>query len=213
MTPRLTVNLGLRYDHNLVPKDINGVSRTLRFDLDPSGPVLWPAPGEVVDELYFNKQRHWAPRLGFAYQMSERLVFRGGYGVFNMALHLDNINTLGTNPPTASVQVTNPDLESARHDCEPVPRRARAGEHDLQRHVGGGRSQSPGRLLPELERGGRLRVVARGGRRSALRRLEGQQPGHEPDELQQPRSRSRPPAPSNSSRVVRTRRSAASACG
>ena len=32
-TPRLTVNLGLRYDKNLPPKDINGVSRTLRFDL------------------------------------------------------------------------------------------------------------------------------------------------------------------------------------
>jgi outer membrane receptor protein involved in Fe transport len=44
MTPRVTVNLGLRYDHNLPPKDSNGVSRTLRFDLDPSGPVLWPAP-------------------------------------------------------------------------------------------------------------------------------------------------------------------------
>ena len=28
-----------------------------------------------------------------------------------MALHLDNINTLGTNPPTgASIQVTNPTL-------------------------------------------------------------------------------------------------------
>lgn len=40
--------------------------------------------------------------------MTDKLVFRGGYGVFNMALHLDNINTLGTNPPTASVQVTNP---------------------------------------------------------------------------------------------------------
>jgi outer membrane receptor protein involved in Fe transport len=83
MTPRLTLNLGLRYDHNQVPKDINGVSRTLRFDLDPSGPVLWPGPGEVVDALYFNKHRHWAPRVGGACQVSDRLVFRGGYGVFN----------------------------------------------------------------------------------------------------------------------------------
>jgi hypothetical protein len=66
-----------------VPKDINGASRTLRFDLDPSGPVLWPGPGEVVDALYFNKHRHWAPRVGGAYQMTDRLVFRGGYGVFN----------------------------------------------------------------------------------------------------------------------------------
>ena len=121
MTPRLTVNLGLRYDHNRPPKDVNGVSRTLRFDLDPSGPVLWPGPGEVVDELYFNKHRHWAPRLGFAYQMTERMVLRGGYGVFNMALHLDNINTLGTNPPTASVQVTNPTLNPVATLANPFP--------------------------------------------------------------------------------------------
>ena len=120
-TPRLTVNLGLRYDHNFAPKDINGVSRTLRFDLDPSGPVLWPGPGEVVDQLYFNEHRHWAPRLGFAYQLSNQLVVRGGYGVFNMALHLDNINTLGTNPPTASVQVTNPTTNPQATIAFPFP--------------------------------------------------------------------------------------------
>lgn len=120
-TPRLTVNLGLRYDHNLPPQDINGVSRTLRFDLDPRGPVLWPGPGEVVDQLYFNKHRHWAPRLGFAYQLNNRTVVRGGYGVFNMALHLDNINTLGTNPPTASVQVTNPTLNPSATIATPFP--------------------------------------------------------------------------------------------
>jgi len=122
ISPRLTVNLGVRFDHNQVPKDINGVSRTLRFDLDPSGPVLWPEPGEVVDQLYFNKHRKWAPRLGFAYQLNEKMVFRGGYGVFNMALHLDNINTLGTNPPTgASIQVTNPSLNPIATIANPFP--------------------------------------------------------------------------------------------
>jgi outer membrane receptor protein involved in Fe transport len=120
--PRLTVNLGLRYDHNKVPVDINGVSRTLRFDLDPNGPVLWPEPGEVVEDgLYFNKHRHWAPRLGFAYQLTENAVVRGGYGVFNMALHLDNINTLGTNPPNASVQVTNPSVNPVATLGNPLP--------------------------------------------------------------------------------------------
>jgi outer membrane receptor protein involved in Fe transport len=121
VTPRFTLNLGIRYDRNQVPTDVNGVSRTLRFDLDPSGPVLWPEAGEVVDQLYFNKHRRWAPRLGFAYQMNERMVIRGGYGVFNMALHLDNINTLGTNPPTASVQVTNPTLNPIATLANPFP--------------------------------------------------------------------------------------------
>lgn len=119
---RLTLNLGLRYDHNFVPVDINGVSRTLRFDLDPSGPVLWPEPGEVIEEgLYVNRHRHWAPRLGFAYRLTEKAVIRGGYGVFNMALHLDNINTLGTNPPNASVQITNPSLNPVATIDNPLP--------------------------------------------------------------------------------------------
>lgn len=119
---RLTVNLGLRYDHNRPPVDVNGVSRTLRFDLNPSGPVLWPEPGEVIDDgLYFNDMRNWAPRLGFAYRLSDRMVVRGGYGVFNMALHLDNINTLGTNPPNASVQVTNPTTNPIATLSNPFP--------------------------------------------------------------------------------------------
>ncbi|HEX7086008.1 MAG TPA: TonB-dependent receptor, partial [Vicinamibacterales bacterium] len=119
---QLTLNLGLRYDHNFVPVDTNGVSRTLRFDLDPAGPVLWPAPGEVIEEgLYVNRHRHWAPRLGFAYRLNERTVVRGGYGVFNMALHLDNINTLGTNPPNASVQITNPSINPIATIDNPLP--------------------------------------------------------------------------------------------
>lgn len=108
VTSRLTLNLGLRYDRNHVPKDINGSSRTLRFDLDPAGPVLWPAPGEVVDDLYFNKHLKWSPRLGAAYRLRDDLVLRGGYGIFVMAAHLDQLNTLQTNPPTASIQTTNP---------------------------------------------------------------------------------------------------------
>jgi outer membrane receptor protein involved in Fe transport len=108
VTQRLTVNLGVRYDRNFVPKDTNGVSRTLRFDLDPNGPVLWPQSGEVVDDLYFNKHLKWSPRLGAAYRLRDDLVLRGGYGIFVMAAHLDQLNTLQTNPPTASIQTTNP---------------------------------------------------------------------------------------------------------
>ena len=35
MTRNLTLNLGLRYDFYGQPHEINGVTRTLRFDLDP----------------------------------------------------------------------------------------------------------------------------------------------------------------------------------
>jgi outer membrane receptor protein involved in Fe transport len=76
---RLTLNLGIRYDLNLLPKDVNGVSRTLRFDLDPKGPVLWPPLGETHD-LWIKEHKHVAPRLGFAYRVKNNWVVRG-YGI------------------------------------------------------------------------------------------------------------------------------------
>jgi hypothetical protein len=36
----VSLAFGAAVDHNQVPRDINGVSRTLRFDVDPGGPVL-----------------------------------------------------------------------------------------------------------------------------------------------------------------------------
>ena len=45
VTSKLTLNLGVRYDLFTIPKEVNAISRTLRFDLDPSGPVLYPEPG------------------------------------------------------------------------------------------------------------------------------------------------------------------------
>jgi outer membrane receptor protein involved in Fe transport len=105
---RLTLNLVLRYDVNQVQRDTECKVRTLRFDLDPAGPVLWPGVGECADQMYFNDHLHWAPRLGVAYRLTDRVVVRGGYGVFVMAYHLNHLNTLHLNPPNASVQVTNP---------------------------------------------------------------------------------------------------------
>jgi hypothetical protein len=58
--------------------------------------------------MYFNDHLHWAPRFGSAYRMGDHMVFRGGYGVFVMAYHLNHLNTLHLNPPNASVQLTNP---------------------------------------------------------------------------------------------------------
>jgi hypothetical protein len=117
---RLTLNLGIRYDLNLLPKDVNGVSRTLRFDLDPKGPVLWPPLGETHD-LWIKEHNHVAPRLGFAYRVRNNWVVRGGYGIFTLATHFDNVNTLATNPPNASIQLTNANLNPVATIQNPFP--------------------------------------------------------------------------------------------
>jgi hypothetical protein len=117
---RLTLNLGIRWDLNLLPKDIFGVSRTLRFDLDPKGPVVWP-PLYSSQDLWIKEHRHFAPRLGFAYRLRNTWVVRGGYGIFTMANHFDNINTLATNPPGASFQLVNANVNPVATIQNPFP--------------------------------------------------------------------------------------------
>ena len=103
LTPRLTVNAGLRYEIFGAPSEIDG--RFPNFDPDTAmtGPV--PAtgtysgfslpsnfPGTVpagvvktsFPGLYKTPYGDISPRLGFAWQMTERplAVLRGGYGVY-----------------------------------------------------------------------------------------------------------------------------------
>jgi hypothetical protein len=120
-TPKLTINLGARYDLLLVPKDINGNTRTLRFDLDPAGPVLWPQQGQVA-ELWEQEYWHVAPRVGFAYRMRSNTVIRGGYGIFTTAHQFNNLDILQLNPPIAgSVTITNDTVNPVATINSPMP--------------------------------------------------------------------------------------------
>jgi len=92
ITPKLTLNLGVRYDLN--------TPRTERFDRgsywDPNAtsPLAGKVPGlpnltgavafiDSSDRHYFSYDKNnWAPRFGFAYQFRPKTVFRGGYGLF-----------------------------------------------------------------------------------------------------------------------------------
>jgi len=129
ITPRLTLNLGIRYDMLTLPREINGNSRTLRFDLDPKGPVLWPpddrtsaaGKGQIVD-LWENEHWHIAPRFGFAYRLTDRMAIRGGYGIFTATNQFDHVNVLQLNPPMAgSITVINPTLSPIATIQDPVP--------------------------------------------------------------------------------------------
>jgi len=121
VTSRLTLNLGVRYDFFGQPKETNGVTRTLRFDLDPSGPVLWPEPGAVAD-IYKNEYNYVSPRFGFAVRLPREFVVRGGYGIFYSAAQFDNMNILQLNPPVAgSLTVINPVDNPVATIENPVP--------------------------------------------------------------------------------------------
>lgn len=129
ISPRLTLNLGVRYDMLTLPREINGNSRTLRWDLDPSGPVLWPpdsrtsaaGKGQVVD-LWKNEHWHIVPRVGMAFRLNDQTTLRGGYGIFTATNQFDHVNVLQLNPPMAgSITVINPTINPVATIQDPVP--------------------------------------------------------------------------------------------
>jgi Carboxypeptidase regulatory-like domain/TonB dependent receptor len=97
---RLTLNLGLRYDLFTFPRDIRG--RIVNFipeqfragtALAPVGPpngIVQAGNGELAgvptvgDTLIPTDKNNFAPRVGFAYRLtdSDSLVLRGGYGIY-----------------------------------------------------------------------------------------------------------------------------------
>ena len=121
VNPKLTLNLGARWDLFGVPKDVNGVSRSLLF---PSGgaPTLYPSPGTVVDSLWDKSWNNVSPRIGLAYSATPNTVIRSGYGIFYFGGQFDNINILQLNPPAGgSITVTNPSTNPVATIQNPVP--------------------------------------------------------------------------------------------
>jgi hypothetical protein len=130
VTSRLTLNLGLRYDFYGYPKDIRG--RLVNFipeqfrqgtALAPAGPpngfvqagnATNPIAGVplVDDTLVPNDKNNFAPRVGFAYSVSDsaRVVLRGGYGIYYDRLSTRYANTQLLNYPylALAVGVVNP---------------------------------------------------------------------------------------------------------
>jgi len=85
IAPRLTLNLGVRYELNSPTFDAADRMTTLDMDLFPVVRVVgagerggsWSARALVDTDT-----NNWAPRIGFAYQMSPRWTVRGAGGVF-----------------------------------------------------------------------------------------------------------------------------------
>ncbi|MFO0364069.1 MAG: TonB-dependent receptor domain-containing protein [Acidobacteriota bacterium] len=78
---RLTLNLGVRYEFNSVPREVNGlIGEQYRFNKDPN---------------------NVAPRFGLAWKADRggRSVVRGGYGIYYNVLELVFVGLTRFNPP------------------------------------------------------------------------------------------------------------------
>lgn len=89
--PRLTLNLGLRYEyyipqydtHNNILGYFPGTQSTVFPDAPPD--ILYPHdPGTPNRALVYPDKNNFAPRFGFAWDMlgNSKLVMRGGFGIF-----------------------------------------------------------------------------------------------------------------------------------
>lgn len=132
LSSRLTLNLGLRYELDMPPYEIDGRMSTFdpalyrpRMEVDNNGNPVGPPVGGFVQAENVDPQsdlpevpnvgkrlltsidpNNFAPRVGFAFSPldSGRMVMRGGYGIFYSRPSTSYIATSMNAPPTYAVR-------------------------------------------------------------------------------------------------------------
>jgi hypothetical protein len=101
-TPRLTFNLGLRYEYTSVPYEIRNRLGGIIDQGDLYGHfVLNPNP------LYTPQKTNFSPRLGVAYRATDKTVVRGGFAIFSNSIPTVYPDQAAVNLPMASLSVLN----------------------------------------------------------------------------------------------------------
>ena len=102
-TRKLTLNLGLRWE--LQKPITDRYNRLATFDYNAVNPISSSVGQNYTGEVKFATSgnrgqynmdyKHFAPRIGFAYQLMPKLVMRGGYGIFFPNQFLNSPNIIG----------------------------------------------------------------------------------------------------------------------
>jgi hypothetical protein len=124
VSPRLTLNLGLRVDYNGWGRDAKGLWRT--FDIPGVGtdlvegrglgytksngqviPTIFPGRVDESGAVKLARQqlKFFMPRVGFAFRPTEKWVLRAGAGWFDNIQHLNTFTIFNLMPPKAGSQV------------------------------------------------------------------------------------------------------------
>ncbi len=106
VSPRLTVNLGARYE--VVLPYVDKRDRMGIFDIssNPDSPRLIYAGAEGKDRfnraMFATDTNNFMPRVGFAYKINDKTVLRSGYGIFYTTFEpFGDAEYLIGNPPNA----------------------------------------------------------------------------------------------------------------
>lgn len=165
ITPRLTLNLGIRYDYYQPYKENGGLQAN--FIADPSS--LGIATGSGVYQLptktrnvnlgslflstlakdnvavqYVDNERlatsqkaNFAPRVGFAYQAHPNTVFRGGFGIFFGGLQSQGNTNIGANFPFSN-SASIPAPSCSANNCPSLASQGITLETGLSAQTSGG---------------------------------------------------------------------------
>jgi hypothetical protein len=95
VTPKLTLNLGLRWEGNTGWSEVYGNERS--FDRNVINPAtsapgaMWYAITQANGRNTLQKAvwNNWMPRFGFAYQLGTKTVIRGGIGMYTFPWNVD----------------------------------------------------------------------------------------------------------------------------
>jgi hypothetical protein len=101
ITPKLTLNLGLRWDGRTGWSDSTKNERlfdpTINNPATNTNGAMWyaltAAGGRT--QLQKNKMNVWLPRAGFAYQLGSKTTLRGGFGLYTFPWNVDTYASSG----------------------------------------------------------------------------------------------------------------------
>jgi hypothetical protein len=106
VSSKLTLNLGMRWEFATPRWERDNVLS----NYDPrTNSMVKAKDGGVADRAQVNSDyRDWAPRLGFAYTLNPKTVFRGGYGIsYVFGDRLGSADLLGINGPQVVIGTIN----------------------------------------------------------------------------------------------------------
>jgi len=100
LTQSLTANLGLRWEY--FGRPVERDNRIANFDL-PTGQQVFPGQNGYPRSLVNPYYRNFAPRIGIAWRVSDRIALRAGYGIFYAPDVINSYRQLAFQNPFGSV--------------------------------------------------------------------------------------------------------------
>ena len=113
VSPKLTVNLGLRYELQTRYREKD--NRQAFFDYTPGSPtygtLVQARDGGHREQTFSNLDKNnFAPRVGLAWQLNQKTVVRGGFGIFysGVGYHAATNSSLRNPPHFISITINSP---------------------------------------------------------------------------------------------------------